>query len=153
MRPTCDPSSYSASQKATFARQGPQMKTGNAIFLHQERAEDTASPLGPHGRHVKQLRWQMSGVPATRRRGQSRAERSGAEQSGTSAIMPHAAGPSVCVRVCEREREKEQRSLLSQASHYVACNLSFRGPGRSSDCAEWGWSNWPPLSFLCFHSA
>lgn len=61
--------------------------------------------------------------------------------------MPHAAGPSVCVRACEREREKEQRSLLSQASHYVPCNLSFRGPGRSSDCAEWGLEQLAPAVF------
>lgn len=52
-----------------------------------------------------------------------------------------AAGLSVCV--CEREREKERQSLLSQASHYVGCNLSFRGLGWSSDCTEWGSSTGP----------
>ncbi len=52
-------------------------------------------------------------------------------------------GLSVCVCEREREREKERQSLLSQASHYVGCNLSFRGPGRPSDCAEWGSSTGP----------
>lgn len=120
-------------------------KTSHVIFFspHAHVAvSEFRLVLSPPGRHVKQ-RGEMSGP----------AGEEDAEQSSTFAIMPHAAGPSVCVRAREREREKEQRSLLSQASHYVPCNLSFRGPGPSSNCAEWGWSNWPPLSFLCFHSA
>lgn len=40
--------------------------------------------------------------------------------------------------------------LLSQASHYVGCNLSFSRPGRSSGPTEWGPSAGPRCPSCAF---
>lgn len=54
----------------------------------------------------------------------------------------------VCLCFCVTDSETERHSLLTQASHYVGCNLSFRGPVRPSDCTEWG-SNVGPHRLSC----
>lgn len=96
------------------------------------------TPLATQAR-IKQLCWQLS---------VQKPERGTERRRSSTMILLRV---FLCFYVTDTETERH--SLLTQASHYVGCNLSFRGPVRPSDCTEWGVKHWPPLSFLCFHSA
>lgn len=98
------------------------------VACFRARAAFCLFPIVP----LKQLCWQMSPREAESR----------TEQSRTSAIMLL----SACVRAGQG---KAEWSLLSQASHYVGCNLSFSRPGPVLPIALNGARAPAPAAFSC----